>query len=111
MRISDWSSDVCSSDLNIYDKHRHEEPFARDDRIAEAVLDLDVEPRRIEDVVDQVFELHAVDVVERVGGDDLHVRQQKGRVQSGIGDALGDIAAGDADLVQHLAVGCDGRVV
>ena len=41
----------------VDDEERHEEPFARDNGISEAILDLDVEPRRVEDAVDEVFEL------------------------------------------------------
>src|SRR3546814_16754111 len=49
----------------IYDETRHEEPFARDHGIAETILDFDVEPSRVEDTVDQVFKLGAVDEIGR----------------------------------------------
>ena len=52
---------------------RRQEPFARDDRVAEAVLNFDIETRRREDAVDQLLQLGAVDVVELVRGDDLDV--------------------------------------
>src|SRR4051812_3278099 len=38
-------------------EQRYEEPFTRDHRLSEAILDLDVEPRRLEHTMDQVFEL------------------------------------------------------
>ena len=46
-----------------YEK-RNNEPFARNDRIAEAVLDLDVEPRWIKDAMDEIFQPRSADVVK-----------------------------------------------
>lgn len=57
----------------------HQEPFARDHRISEAILDLNVELRWIENPVDEVFQLGAVDVVELVCCCLLVVSQARGR--------------------------------
>jgi len=78
--------------------------------IAEAILDLDVEPRRIEDAVDQVFELATIDVEELIGGDDFDIRHEKGGVEFRVRDAPLDLATGHADLVQDITVVChDGQ--
>lgn len=114
LRIVDISGDRAVLDLlhRVVDhEQRHKKPFARDDWVAEPVLDLDVEPGRVEDTMDQVFELAAADVEQLVGCHDLHVRQKEGRVQLGVGNTLGDIAAGDADLVNEVAVGGDNGIV
>ena len=39
--------------------------------MAKAILDLDVEPGRVEDAVNNAFEPRAVDVVEFIGSNDL----------------------------------------
>ena len=51
----------------IYDKQRYEEPFARLHRIIETVFDFNVQLRGIEHAVNQVFQLHAVHIVENIG--------------------------------------------
>jgi hypothetical protein len=64
----------------IDDKQRHQKPLAWHHRIAEPVLDLDVEAGGLEDAVDQVLELRAVDVEELVGRDDRDIREKEGRL-------------------------------
>ena len=96
---------------SIDHEERNKEPFARDDRLPETILDLDVEPGRAEDAMDQVLKPGAVDVVQLVGGDDLDVGHQKRRIEPGIGDPPRNVAAGDADLVQHVAMGRDDRMI
>ena len=54
-----------SLDNLINDEDRDEKPFARPNRVTEAILDFNVELRGGEDAVQQVFKLHPVDVVER----------------------------------------------
>jgi hypothetical protein len=46
--------------------------------------------------MNEVFEPGSVDVVEFVGGDDLDVGQQKGRIQLRVNEAAREIAAGQA---------------
>src|SRR4029077_12906150 len=87
----------------VNDEHGHKEPFARDYRIAEAILDLDIEAAGIKDSVDEVFQLYAADIGELIGGDDFHVSHQKGWIEPGISDAPFHIAPGHADLVQNVA--------
>ena len=86
----------------VDDEKRNQEPFTRDNRLPEAILDLDVEARGTEDAVDQVFKLGPVDVGELVGRDDLHVRHEECRVEPSVGDPSRDVAAGHADLVQNI---------
>lgn len=95
----------------IDDEARHEEPFAWDYGIAEAILDFDVEPRGIEYAVDQIFELGAVDVVKGVGRDDFSLGHQKGRIEFGVRDAAPHVTARHADLVKHVAVCRDYRMI
>src|SRR3546814_11954027 len=66
MRISDWSSDVCSSDLERYAARVELRPGSFDgagyagvdgDRLAAQRETSEVERRQVEDVVDQVEEL------------------------------------------------------
>src|SRR3546814_6988111 len=61
--------------------------------------------------MDQIFELHAINVVERVGRYDFHIGHEKGRVQLRIGNTSRYVTAGHADLVQQIAIGSDKRVV
>jgi len=112
--VIDISGDCPVPDLlNCLVDHeqRHEEPFARDDRLAEAILDLDVKTGGAEDPMDQVFKPRTVDVKQLVGGDGLDLGHEEGRIELGIGKAAGNVAAGHADLVQDVTVSRDGRVV
>ena len=56
--------------------------------MAEAILDLDLETCGVEEAVNEVFQLAAVDVVELVGGDDLNIGQKEGRLEPCAGDAV-----------------------
>src|SRR3546814_1625873 len=58
-----------------------------------------------------MFELHASNVVGRVGRYDFHIGHEKGRVQLRIGNTSRYVTAGHADLVQQIAIGSDKRVV
>jgi hypothetical protein len=49
----------------------YEEPLARNDRMAEPVLDLDLQARGIEDAMDEVLEFGPLNVGQLVGGDNL----------------------------------------
>src|SRR3546814_12865890 len=84
MRISDWSSDVCSSDLS--------------------------ETGRTEPPVDQPFQFGSVDVVKSVFGDDFDIREKEGRIVSSICDATGNGLPSHSDLMNQLAVLLDVRV-
>lgn len=58
LRIVDISCDRAVLDLlhRVVDhEQRHEEPFTRNDGIAEPVLDLDIEPPWLEDTVDDAL--------------------------------------------------------
>ncbi len=61
--------------------------------------------------MEDVLEFDPIDVVQRIGGDDVHVGQQECRVEAGVGDSRLDLPARDADLVQHIAVRRDRRIV
>lgn len=86
-------------------KTGHEEPFARHDRIAETILDFNIRPGWTEDTMDQIFQPDAIDVVERVGSDNLDIRHKEGCIEPGIGKTAGNLATGYANLVQHITVG------
>jgi hypothetical protein len=64
-----WVVDIFGNRAIFYplnglvdDEQWDKEPLARDHRISKTVLDLDIKPRRIEDAVDEVFELRPVDI-------------------------------------------------
>src|ERR1700678_230436 len=61
-------------------KTRHEKPLTGNYRISKAVRDLDIEPRRLKDAVNDVLKFGTIDVEEFVGGHDLDVGHQKCRV-------------------------------
>jgi hypothetical protein len=61
--------------------------------------------------MDQVFKPGVVNVVQLISRDDLHIRHQKRRIEAGIGDPSRDIAAGDADFVQDIAMCRDDRLI
>jgi hypothetical protein len=98
-------------DYLIYDKQRYEEPFARLHRIAETVFDLDVQLRGIEDAMNQVFQLHAVDVVKNVSGDNLHVGQQESGIKTRVSETRSNLSSGHTDFMQNLTIGCNYRIV
>src|SRR3546814_13682677 len=58
----------------------------------------------------QIFGLHAINVVERVGRYDIYIGHEKGRVQLRIGNTSRYVTAGNAALVQQIAIGSDRRV-
>src|SRR5262249_13868643 len=92
-------------------KEGNQEPFARHDWLAKPVLDLDIEPRRAEDAVDEVFKFRAIDVVELVGGNDLDFGHEECGVKLRIREAPGDVAPRHTYLVQDIAIGGDDRMV
>src|ERR1051325_3109868 len=100
-----------TADGFVDDEERHQEPLPRPDGITEAVGDPYVQLRSIENAVDEIFELHAVDAVEGVRRDDLNLCQQKGRVEAGAGDTGFNLGTGDPNLVQYVPVGGDHGVV
>src|SRR3546814_7129990 len=67
MRISDWSSDVCSSDLSEHEKHIG---LFRSDRVGSAHRDFHA--RRIEIVLQRV----AVDQEIKLAGTDAEIVEQ-----------------------------------
>jgi hypothetical protein len=95
----------------INHEHGHKEPFVRGDRIPEAILDLDIQPGRIEDSVDEVFKLCPINIGKLVGRDDFNVSHQEGRIEFGVGDARFNLAARHADLVQNVAVRGDHGII
>ena len=72
--------------------------------MAEAVFDGQVQLRRAEQAVEDVFQPGAVQVVQFVSRDHLHISQQVGGVFVCACDAGFHSAAGYADLVDQLAV-------
>ena len=96
-RVSDPLHDL------VNDWKRHEKPLARLHGISEAVLDFQVKPDAPKKTVQQVFELRPVDIAELVRRNDLHVREKECRVQLSVRNPGFDIAAGDADLVDHVS--------
>jgi len=86
-------------DRIVYCMEWNQEPFRRDDRVAETIFYLNVQPCRIENPVDQIFEFFAADVVKLIRRDDFDVRQQECRIELGVGNASIHIATGHANLV------------
>src|ERR1017187_9638679 len=83
----------------VHNKQWNEKPLARSDRIAEAIADFNIQLRRVEHTMNQVFELNSVDIKQLISGDDFHVGHEEGRVQLCVGDACLDLAPCDTDLV------------
>ena len=50
-----------------------------------AIFDLDVQTGTFEDAVREILKRHMINVVKSVGGDNLHISHQEGRVQFCIG--------------------------
>ena len=94
----------------VDDEQRHEEPFARDDGVTEAIFDLDVQFGRFKKPMQQVFELRAVDIGKVVGGHDLDISHQKCRVEFSVGKTLVHIATGDADFMDDIPMFLNHRV-
>ena len=114
LRVVDVVGDAAVLDALdgfVDDEERHEEPLAGLHRVAEAVLDLDVELRWAKHAVNQVLKLDAVEIVELVGGDYFNVGQEKSWVYAGVGEAGINPAASDANLVQDISVRGDYRIV
>ena len=53
--------------------------------MTEAIFGLDVQTGTFEDAVREIFKRHMINVVKFVGGDNLHISHQEGRVQFCIG--------------------------
>jgi hypothetical protein len=51
-------------DRVVYRAQGYQEPFSRNNGVAEAILNLDVQPSGVKDAVDEIFELGAFDIVE-----------------------------------------------
>lgn len=100
---ADERSVADSSDDLVDDGQRDQKPFPRSDGLAESVEDLDVKAHPIQHPVDQGLEARTVDVIQLVGGDDIHVSKEVGGIVGGAGNAGFDRAAGDADLVDQVA--------
>src|SRR5699024_8960456 len=64
----------------------------------------EVDLRRCEYAVQQVFQFHRVNAGQVISGDNLDVCQQIGALIGGIGDPVFNVAASDADLVNQLPV-------
>lgn len=91
---------------------RYEEPFSWDHRPSKAIHDLDFEPCRFENAVDQVLQLGPIDVVKLVcRKPPRHSPYQKRRLQMRAGDPLFDAHICDADLVHQFPVFCDERMI
>lgn len=75
--INHFGNRPIPNTLNRFVNHmeRNQEPLSRLDRISESVLDGQVELRCAEQAVEDVFQFGAIQVVELVGGDHLHVGQ------------------------------------
>src|SRR3546814_9210034 len=91
MRISDWSSDVCSSDLSEHEKHIG---LFRSDRVGSAHRDFHA--RRIEIVLQRV----TVDQEIKLAGTDAEIVEQG--VALGRRAIAGDLQALRLHLLQHL---------
>ncbi len=73
----------------------------------EAIFDLDVEPGRAEDSMDQILQPAAGNVIKLVGSDDLDVRHEEGWIEAGVGDPARDVSSGYADLMQDGPISRD----
>jgi len=67
--------------------------------LTEAIFDLDVLTGAFEDAVKEILKRHTINAVKLVGGDDLHISHQEGRVQYCIGHPFFNDATGYTDLV------------
>ena len=73
------------------------------DRLAEPVGDhKTLRPRDIKKAMQKVFDLHAFQIVQLIGGDNFDRREQESWVVFRIGNAPPDILTGHTDLVQDL---------
>ena len=90
---------------------RREEPLPRANVAAEPVSDCNIRADRIEEQVQQPFELRPVDVVEVEAGDDRGWGEKESRIVDRIDDASMDIASGHADLHHATSVISDSRVL
>src|SRR3546814_20112228 len=96
MRISDWSSDVCSSDLRGRDPHdRGAAQFDRNDAVVDAVRPEDRVERRGDDRAEPIFQerpggVLAARPASEIGAREQDLRRRKARVveyEDGVGSA------------------------
>ena len=90
-------SDFLDSFINY--KKRDKKPFARSDRIAESISNLDIQSCGRENSMDQVLESSSVNALQLVGSDNLHIGHEKSRVEPGVGNSPLNIAACHPDLM------------
>nr|WP_299753535.1 hypothetical protein [uncultured Boseongicola sp.] len=62
--------------------------------MTEAIFGLDVQTGTFEDAVREILKRHTINVVEFVGGDNLHISHQEGRTQFCIGRPFFNAATG-----------------
>jgi hypothetical protein len=104
IRLGKRSAALYALDCFVHHKNRNEEPFARDHWIAEPIFDFDVQPRGVENPMDNVFQLRSVNVVKFIGGDDFHIGHKEGRIKFRVRNAPPNVPAGYPDLVKNITV-------
>ncbi len=83
----------------------------KSDRLTQSVVNCDVEAGGREDAVNHVLKLCAAEIRKSVSGDDLDIRHEKCRIETRLHKPPRNIAAGNADLVEHLTMRGDGGII
>ena len=101
MRVID---PLCTSNCFVSHMERDQKPLPGLDRMSEAVFDSQIELRRAEYTVEDVFQTRPVQIIKFVSRDDFHVSQPVVCIFLRACDAGFNLVAGYADLVDQLAV-------
>src|SRR5574338_1001242 len=83
-------------------EERDEEPFPRRNRIAESVLERDVEPRGFKELMEQLLEPDTIDVVQQIAVDHLYIREEISRVEPGVPNAAWYLAACNPNFMNQV---------
>jgi hypothetical protein len=86
---------------------RHQKPFSLFDGVAKTVFDGQVKLCDCKQAMEDIFELGLIQILELVGGDDLHISQEVGSVLIDPRDTRPHFAARDTNFVNPLAVRSD----
>src|SRR3546814_609271 len=113
MRISDWSSDVCSSDLSAVQRHAAVPELEDLDRMAEVIAEIvkeDIADAPADDDAEHRIEDHIVGVAARHRGAGLRDQPQQipiadedaGKIGEGVpADGEAKDAEGDLAMLAH----------
>jgi len=73
--------------------------------------DLNVKASRLKYLMDQILKPRAINVKQLVGNNNLDISHEKSWIMLRMGKATCNISASHADLMQHVAVGGNKRIV